>query len=50
MPVVLGVLPGSMLGSRILARSPLRTLRLIFTIAISAMGIEMIFNGLTGRF
>lgn len=50
MPVVLGVLPGSMLGSRFLARAKLRVLRLIFTLAILAMGIEMIYNGFTGRF
>jgi uncharacterized protein len=49
MPVVLGVLPGSMLGARILARSPLRVLRMVFTIAIAAMGIEMFYNASTGR-
>ncbi len=50
MPVVLGVLPGSMLGSRILAGASVRILRLIFALTILALGIEMIYNGLTGGF
>jgi len=50
MPVVLGVLPGSMLGSRILGEAPVRLLRLIFTLTILTLGIEMIYNGLTGGF
>jgi uncharacterized membrane protein YfcA len=50
MPVMLGVLPGSMLGSRILRRWPVRPLRLVFTFTILALGIEMIYNGTTGRF
>lgn len=50
MPVVLGVLPGSMLGSRILPKAQLKVLRMIFTLAILALGIEMIYNGFTGRF
>jgi len=50
MPVVLGVLPGSMLGSRILPKAQLKVLRAIFTLAILALGIEMIYNGFTGRF
>jgi uncharacterized membrane protein YfcA len=50
MPVVLGVLPGSMLGSRILPGAQLRVLRMIFTLAILALGIEMIYNGFSGRF
>ncbi len=50
MPVVLGVLPGSMLGSRILGGAPVRLLRRIFTLTILALGIEMIYNGLRGGF
>ncbi|MCL5736481.1 MAG: sulfite exporter TauE/SafE family protein [Actinobacteria bacterium] len=50
MPVVLGVLPGSMLGSRILGGASVRVLRLIFTLTILALGIEMIYNGLSGGF
>jgi len=50
MPVVLGVLPGSMLGARILSGAPVRVLRLIFMLTILALGIEMIYNGLSGGF
>lgn len=50
MPVMLGVLPGSMLGSRILRKWEVRPLRLVFTLTILAVGIEMIYNGVAGRF
>jgi hypothetical protein len=49
MPVMLGVLVGSLVGSRILVNAHVRTLRLVFSIVIVALGLEMIFNGLTGR-
>ena len=49
MPVVLGVLAGSLVGSRVLVNAHVRTLRLVFSIVIVALGAEMIFNGLTGR-
>ena len=49
MPVMLGVLAGSMLGARFLttARTPL--LRRIFSIAILVLAIEMIYNSLRGN-
>ncbi len=50
MPVMLGVLPGSLLGSRILRSASLHFLRLLFTLTILALGIEMIYNGLSGGF
>jgi uncharacterized membrane protein YfcA len=50
MPVVLGVLPGSMIGSRILGGASVRILRLIFTLTILVLGIEMIYNGWAGGF
>ena len=50
MPVMLGVLPGSMLGSRVLRNWSVRPLRIVFTIALLAIGLEMIYNGVTGRF
>jgi uncharacterized membrane protein YfcA len=49
MPVMLGVLVGSLLGARILVRAKTRLLRIIFGCVILVLGIEMIFNGLTGR-
>jgi len=49
MPVMLGVLAGSVLGTRVLVRTPTRHLRLLFDIVIFVLGVEMIFNGLTGK-
>jgi hypothetical protein len=49
MPTTLGVLLGSLVGARILAGARTRALRLLFGLTILALGIEMIFNGLTGR-
>jgi len=49
MPVVLGVLAGSLMGARTLAHVKTRTIRMAFVVVIVAMGIEMIFNGVTGR-
>ena len=49
MPVMLGVLLGSMLGARMLAGARTRILRIIFAAVILVLGIEMIYNGLTGR-
>ncbi len=49
MPVVLGVLGGATLGARLLARAEPRLLRLVFGIAIAALGVEMIAHGAAGR-
>jgi len=49
MPVMLGGLLGSMLGARVLARANPRILRLVFAVIIVVMGIEMIYNAVTGR-
>lgn len=49
MPVMLGVLAGSLIGARILARAQPRLLRIVFALVILALGLEMIYNGLTGR-
>lgn len=49
MPVMLGVLAGSLLGARVLARTHPRVLRWVFAAVIVALGFEMIYNGLTGR-
>jgi uncharacterized protein len=48
MPVMLGVLAGSMLGARHLAGAKTRVLRIIFSLVVVLLGIEMIYNGLTG--
>ena len=49
MPVMLGVLVGSMLGARVLAIVPVKSLRLVFGLVILALSLEMIYKGLTGR-
>jgi uncharacterized membrane protein YfcA len=49
MPVVLGVLIGSLIGSRLLAGAKTRVLRIVFAVVIAFLAIEMIFNGITGR-
>jgi uncharacterized membrane protein YfcA len=46
MPVVLGVLGGAFVGSKLLLRINTKWLRLIFSVVISALAIEMIYNGL----
>ena len=50
MPVMLGVLTGSLLGSRILVRARVSTLRKVFAAVIVILGIEMIYSSLTGKF
>lgn len=49
MPVMLGVLPGSLLGTRVLVGARTRVLRFVFSLVISVLAVEMIYNGLTGR-
>jgi uncharacterized membrane protein YfcA len=49
MPVMLGVLIGSLLGARVLMAARPRILRLIFSVVILAMAVEMIYKGCTGE-
>jgi uncharacterized membrane protein YfcA len=49
MPVMLGVLAGALLGTRVLVQARVRTLRLVFGVVILALAIEMIVNGVIGR-
>jgi len=37
------------IGSRILIRARVSTLRVLFTVVIVALGVEMIYSSLTGR-
>jgi uncharacterized membrane protein YfcA len=48
-PVMLGVLAGSLLGARLLPKARVSLLRIIFTLVILALGVEMIVNGWLGR-
>lgn len=49
MPVMIGVLLGSFVGSRVLTRARTSSLRLVFSIVIALLGIEMVYNGITKR-
>src|SRR6202045_2503131 len=49
MPVMLGVLGGSLVGARILAGATVRSLRLVFAVVIGFLAVEMIYNGFAGK-
>lgn len=49
MPIVVGVLIGAFVGSKLLVRVRVRPLRILFSIVITILAIEMIYNGYTGR-
>lgn len=49
MPVVLGVLPGSLIGAKALTRLDSRVLRWVFAALIVALGAQMIASGMTAK-
>jgi len=49
MPVVLGVLAGSVMGARLLAGARPKALRRVFGLVVAVLAIEMIYSGLTGK-
>jgi uncharacterized membrane protein YfcA len=49
MPVMLGVLGGALVGTKVLVHARVKTLRLVFAVVIFALAIEMIVNGLMKR-
>jgi len=49
MPVMLGVLLGSLLGARHLFEAETKKLRIIFSIVILLLAIEMIYSGIRGH-
>jgi uncharacterized membrane protein YfcA len=49
MPVMLGVLIGSLMGTRVLVKTQTKKLRLIFSGVIVLLGIEMLLKGFTGQ-
>jgi uncharacterized membrane protein YfcA len=49
MPVTLGVLLGSLLGARLLVGAPVKPLRLLFSLVIFMLAVEMIYSGVTGK-
>jgi uncharacterized membrane protein YfcA len=48
MPVMLGVLLGSLLGARVLVVLDTKVLRLVFGLVILALAVQMIYKGLSG--
>src|SRR5689334_9029859 len=48
MPVVLGVLAGSTIGTRVLARTRSAPLRALFAVVIAVLAVQMILNGIRG--
>lgn len=49
LPVMLGVLSGSMFGARLLPRLPVLVLRRLFAVIVGVIAIQMIVQGLKGR-
>jgi uncharacterized membrane protein YfcA len=49
MPVMLGVLGGSLIGTRVLVKAKVTTLKYLFAVVIVALGAEMIYNGIAGK-
>ena len=49
MPVMLGVLAGSLAGSKILVHARVKVLRIIFAVVIVALGMEMVVNSIAGK-
>ncbi len=48
-PVVLGILPGALIGARLLPRVHSRVLRIVFAVVIVVLAAEMLYQGATGR-
>jgi hypothetical protein len=49
MPVMLGVLLGSLIGAKVLPRARTSLLRVLFGLVVILLAIEMIYHGMTGR-
>jgi len=49
MPVMLGVLTGSLVGARVLGAARTAWLRRVFAGVIVVLGLEMLYTGITGR-
>lgn len=49
MPVMIGVLSGSILGARRLAGAKTHVLRIVFGVVVAVLAIEMIYSGVMGR-
>jgi len=49
MPVMLGVVAGSLAGTQILLKARVRELRIVFGVVVAALAAEMIYSGFAGR-
>lgn len=49
MPVMLGVLAGAFLGTKVLVKAPVRVLRITFAVVILLLAVEMIVSGFMGK-
>ena len=49
MPVMLGVLAGSLFGTHILVKTRVKTLKNVFALVIVVLGVEMIYSGIAGK-
>ena len=49
MPVTLGVLAGSLIGTKVLVKTRTRWLRLVFSTVIVLLGLEMVYKGVSGH-
>ena len=45
----MGVLIGAFVGSKVLMRAKVRSLRILFSVVITAVALEMIYNGISGK-
>lgn len=50
MPATLGVFAGSVVGAKFLIRAKTAAIRAIFSVVIAALGVEMIYSNISGRF
>jgi uncharacterized membrane protein YfcA len=49
MPVMLGVLGGSLFGTRVLVKAETKSLRLVFSLVILVLGLQMLYQGFWGN-
>lgn len=49
LPVVLGVLAGAFAGSKLLTNAKVKWLRIVFSVVISFLAVQMIYNGITHK-
>lgn len=49
MPIVVGVLIGAFFGSKLLIKMDVKTLRVIFSVVIVFLALQMMYNGIMGK-